>query len=128
MAFPPLDRHHLNNPPTLKSETISVNKESFFNAPVCTTECASDLALNKTTDAKLPPNTADTSPYEYVTTALYPECALSVPESDAPLRLCDDKNWGSACTTSDPTQVNSCFGVPLYRQWLNNGETQGLLQ
>jgi hypothetical protein len=52
----------VNNPPTLKSETISVNKESFFNAPVCTTECASDLALNKTTDAKLPPNTADTSP------------------------------------------------------------------
>jgi len=115
----------VNNPTPPRSETISVNKEPFFNAPVCTSECASDLPLP---DAKLPPNTANTSPYEYVTTALYPECALRVPDSNAPVRFCTDGNWGSGCTTSDPTQVNSCVGVPLYRQWLTDGEAAGLKQ
>ncbi|HZP44207.1 MAG TPA: G8 domain-containing protein [Candidatus Binataceae bacterium] len=118
----------VNNPPTLKSETISVNKENFFNAPVCTAECASDLALNPTGDAKLPPNTANTSPYEYVTAAVFPECALTVPDSGAPVRFCADGNWGSACTTSDPSQNNACVGLPLYRQYLNAGETAGLAQ
>ncbi len=112
----------------LKSETISVNKESFFNAPICTHECASDLPLNPRKDAKLSPNTADTSPYEYVTASIYPECALSVPDSKAPVRFCEDRNWGSGCTTSDPTQLNSCVGIPLYRQWLTDGETAGLAQ
>src|ERR1700730_602352 len=112
----------------LKSETISVNKERFFNAPICTHECASDLPLNPTKDAKLPPNTADTSPYEYVTASIYPECALSVPDSKAPVRFCEDHNWGSGCTTSDPTQLNSCVGIPMYRQWLTDGEIAGLAQ
>jgi hypothetical protein len=122
----------VNNPPTPKTETISVNKEPFFNAPVCTSECSSDLALNPTKDAKLPPNSANTSPYEYVTTALFPECALSVPLPPPgvtePIRFCADTNWGSGCTTSDPTQLNYCVGIPLYRQWLTNGENTGLAQ
>ncbi|MBY0274123.1 hypothetical protein K2Z84_02185 [Candidatus Binatia bacterium] len=99
-------------------ETISVNKEPFFDAPVETPECASDLPLNATSDAKCAPATAKTSPYEYVTTAIYPECALSVADSDAPLRKCDPYVWGSNCTTSDPSQVNSCVGVNMYRQLL----------
>ncbi|MFN8603017.1 MAG: hypothetical protein U0842_21325 [Candidatus Binatia bacterium] len=99
-------------------ETISVNKEPFFDAPVETLECASDLPLNKAADAKCAPATAKTSPYEYVTTAIYPECALAVPDSDAPLRKCDPYVWGSNCTTSDPSQVNSCVGVNMYRQLL----------
>ena len=123
----------VNNPPTLKSETISVNKESFFNAPTCSPECASDLALNATGDAKLAPNTANTSPYEYVTTALFPRCALDVPLPPPntvvpPLRLCEDKKWGSACTTSDPAQSDNCLGVPLYRQYLLDNEQAGTAQ
>jgi hypothetical protein len=118
--------------PTPVSETLSVNKESFFNAPVCTYECASDVATNPTHDAKLPPNTADTSPYEYVTASIFPECALSVPlpppNVAVPVRFCEDLNWGSGCTTSDPTQVNSCVGMPMYRQYLTDGETAGLAQ
>ena len=107
-------------------ETISVNKEPFFDAPVETPECASDLPLNATDDAKCAPNTAKTSPYEYVTTAIFPECALDVPDSDAPLRKCEPYTWGSNCTTSDPTQVNSCVGVPIYRQLrLSSGDDLG---
>lgn len=109
-------------------ETISVNKEDFFDAPIETPECASDAPLNPGMDAKCAPNTAKTSPYEYITASIFPECALQVPETKAPLRLCADGNWGNACTTSDPTQVNSCVGVPLYRQYLISGETPGLKQ
>ena len=118
--------------PTPLSETLSVNKESFFNAPVCTYECASDVPANPTKNARLQPNTADTSPYEYVTASIYPECADSVPLPKpgeiVPIRFCKDKNWGSGCTTSDPKQVNSCVGIPLFRQYLTDGETAGLAQ
>jgi hypothetical protein len=109
-------------------ETISVNKEAFFDAPIETPECASDLPLNATKDAKCAPNTAKTSPYEYVTTAIFPECALDVPDSDAPLRKCEPYTWGSACTTSDPSQVNSCVGVNIYRQLLLDSESQSRSQ
>jgi hypothetical protein len=53
---------------------------------------------------------------------------LAVPDSDAQLRLCADKNWGSACSTADPSQGNFCYGVPIYRQWLNANEKQGFDQ
>ena len=43
-------------------KTISVNEDSFFDAPVETIECASD-------------ETVKTSPYDYVTTVVYPDCA-----------------------------------------------------
>jgi hypothetical protein len=115
----------VNSPKKIpKTETISVNNEPFFNAPVETPECASDLALNPTGDAKLPPNTAKTSPYEYVTTAIYPECAGPVPEQPG-LRFCPDGNWGSDCTTSDPNQDNTCVGIPLYRQFITTAEQGG---
>jgi hypothetical protein len=110
-----------------KTETISVNKENFFDAPIETPECASDLALNSNGDAKCPPNTAKTSPYEYVTAALYPECALTVPNSKVEVRECADGNWGSACTTSAP-QSGGCIGVPIYRQYLTDNEMPGLAQ
>lgn len=122
----PLPTPTPSTPP--KGETLSVNKESFFNAPICTYECASDVPSNPTKDAKLPPNTANTSPYEYVTASIYPECALDVPNSKAVVRFCADQNWGSGCTTSDPTQPNSCVGIPIYRQLLTDGETAGLKQ
>ena len=45
-------------------KTISVNNDSFFNAPTEETECESD-------------NTAKTSPYDYVTSVVYPACAIN---------------------------------------------------
>jgi hypothetical protein len=70
--------------------TISVNQDSFFDAPVETAECASDIT------AEVPPGTAKTSPYDYVTTAIYPACGAGC------------ANWGVDCTNP------SCYGVPLY--------------
>lgn len=104
------------------NETISVNKETFFNAPTEAWECASDYPINAQGDAKCLPATAKTSPYEYVSTAIYPECAKTVPDSSAPVRYCADGNWGSSCTSSPPD--NGCLGVPIYRQLLLSGEKQ----
>jgi len=44
--------------------TISVNEDPFFKAPVEAIECLSDL-------------TAKTSPYDYVTSVVYPGCAVA---------------------------------------------------
>jgi cell migration-inducing and hyaluronan-binding protein len=86
-------------------QTISVNEDAFFSAPVETSECAS----SKATDAgdntaataacslpktNVPPATARTSPYDYVTTAVH---AVS---------------WEPTCS------YPNCYGVPLYRQYL----------
>jgi cell migration-inducing and hyaluronan-binding protein len=118
--------------PSVPAETISVNQEKFFNAPVETTECATDVAANKTADAMCPPATAKTSPYEYVTAALYPECALSVKlpppnQPQPPLATCEDASWGSTCSNPPGTGVGSgsCVGVPLYRQLLTSTEAAG---
>jgi hypothetical protein len=117
----------VKSPDKPKSETISVNKEDFFTAPTETPECASDVAANSTGNPKCAPNTAKTSPYEYVTTSIYPECALSVPDSSILVRKCADDSWGSACSNSPPIE-GGCVGVPLYRQLLTSGEVEGLKQ
>jgi hypothetical protein len=126
----------INKPdvPKPKSETISVNKEAFFDAPTETPECSSDLPLNATNDAKCPPNTAKTSPYEYVTASLYPECALTAPSptKEMPLSACKLNNevtWGSACSDSPVgSPILGCAGVPLYRQLIAKNEPVGLNQ
>ena len=83
---------------------VSVNDDTFFNAPVETAECASAIGANakpenacKSPDRQ-PPQTAKTSPYEYVSTVVYhpPVNAGGV--------------WDQNC--SNP----NCYGVPLYRQ------------
>jgi cell migration-inducing and hyaluronan-binding protein len=114
-------------PDPQKTETISVNKEDFFDAPSETAECASDVAANPDANPKCAPNTAKTSPYQYVTTAVYPECALSVPNSNDLVRKCADDSWGSACSTSPPI-TGGCLGIPIYRQLLKNDEHVGLKQ
>ncbi|HKV53835.1 MAG TPA: G8 domain-containing protein [Candidatus Binataceae bacterium] len=115
------------NPPH-KTETISVNEQDFFDAPFETPECSSDLALNATADAKCPPNTAKTSPYEYLSAVVFPECALNV-GGDGPLRMCNDAyaNWGSNCENASG-QSFGCAGVNIYRQLLTQGESPGLQQ
>jgi len=90
--------------------TISVNEDPFFNAPVEGIECESD-------------GTAKTSPYEYVTTAVFPACG-SIPEppncNPAPnctsncCETCEDWNASAA----DP----NTYGVPMYRQCVTREE------
>jgi len=75
---------------------------NFFNAPVITNECASSVPGET--------STVNTSPYEYVTTAVFPACAAT--------GSCG-VNWGQACTS----QI--CYGLPLYRTYLTDSEFTG---
>ena len=55
-------------------ETLSVNEDVFFRAPKVTPECASDKHYNDLKDLTGKPATAITSPYQYATTAIFPDC------------------------------------------------------
>jgi hypothetical protein len=82
--------------------TISVNQDPFFNAPVEASECASDVVTAKTSTAK-------TSPYDYVTTVVYPGCAIT--------GSCNQQSeWSGECSNE------VCYGVPLYRQYVTATE------
>jgi len=89
-------------------ETVSVNDDSFFNAPVETAECASAIGANAKPEnackpqSTQPPQTAKTSPYEYVSTVVYHKLVAGV--------------WDKDC--SNP----NCYGIPLYRQNLTEQE------
>lgn len=89
--------------------SISVNEDPFFSAPYQTAECASNIgvgAQSAPTPAPTPAPpaaTVDTSPYEYVTAAVYPK--------GGPLG-----EWAVACTTPD------CTGIPLYREYQTGTE------
>ncbi len=111
-----------------EGETISVNLDPFFTAPVEAPECKSFNI--KTTSGSETGGTAKTSPYQYLSTVVYPACVLEkdcgghcsidnkgcardedcavIPSK--PLQTCLDSKWGKDC--SDP----SCYGVPLSRQ------------
>ncbi|MBV8629280.1 MAG: hypothetical protein JOZ83_00035 [Silvibacterium sp.] len=82
--------------------SISVNKDAFFNAPLFTPECSSSSPGGTYQDNA----TADTSPYQYVSTVIYPDCTTG--------GGCG--NWGPECTNQ------SCYGVPLFRHYLTNDE------
>jgi hypothetical protein len=124
-------------------DTISVNEDPFFNAPVATPECDSNVKVSPNNacvapPATMPTPTARTSPYDYVTTIVYPDCAVT----DLSLSAC-----GSYPTYVPPTVVYGpppanlkytkftnqlgrggawsqdcagpyCFGLKLYRQLL----------
>jgi hypothetical protein len=91
------------------SKTIAVNQDHFFGAPVEAIQCASE-------------NTSKTSPYDYVSTVVYPRCA-TLPESDSNRCALDpgtnpDKtpkpnphkgDWDLACSNEH------CWGIPLHR-------------
>jgi hypothetical protein len=109
------------NPITQQNDpTISVNKDAFFSVPLETAECSSDI------DNVMPPPlgtdcpykdgnghpnpalcaTANTSPYEYVTTVAFPNTTDGVSISD----------WSRSCGDYH------CYGVPLYREDRNYNE------
>ncbi|MFO1325182.1 MAG: G8 domain-containing protein [Burkholderiales bacterium] len=90
---------------TGRVKSVSVNNDSFFTAPVEEPECESD-------------NTAKTSPYDYVTSVIYPKCATNNTCCPAG-QTCEEPNklnwfWAQPCTAPN------CYGVPIYRQLLTN--------
>jgi hypothetical protein len=109
-------------------ETISVNEDTFFDAPTVTVECASDIH-DQGKPATGPPGTANTSPYEYITAATIAKCGINKAgcRVNLPVKMdCDKSNmnqycaWGDQCSAgSGPT---ACYGVPLYRQYLTDQE------
>jgi hypothetical protein len=97
----------LNDPQP--APTISVTKDTYFNAPLITDECSSGQPDPYTQKGK--GATVDTSPYEYLTTALVAECARRNPDKHD----CAG-NWLNECTNP------RCYGVPLYRQSITQAE------
>jgi hypothetical protein len=93
---------------TNQGATISVNQDEFFDAPTETLECRSG-------EPTIAEGTAKTSPYEYVTTVLYPECARTAPILPDSA-TCATGDWTKACTNP------ACYGVPLYRLLLTPEE------
>jgi hypothetical protein len=117
--------------------TISINEDVFFGAPVETPECKGNLGVSPSlacSKAKPPtPSTARTSPYDYIVTVVAPGCSQNDPPLDPkypegkrrfPYGRCGDdpvhgfggQRWSSRCSTQD------CYGVPLYRQLLTNDD------
>jgi hypothetical protein len=98
----------------LKRPSISINEDPFFrSAPGKNDkpECLSDInILPISADGDV--GTARTSPYEWLTTGIFADCALD---------QCFDPNdqkghWWIACTNQ------RCRGVPLYREYLTTAE------
>jgi len=91
---------------TGNQQTVSVNNDRFFTAPTEEVECESD-------------NTAKTSPYDYVTSVVYPSCALTNScclqgypcDKDPVVRW-----WDQACSTEE------CYGVKMFRQFRINAQ------
>jgi len=90
------------------SQTISVNDDPYFTAPVQTAECLSNKAVVPanacTPAANRNQPAARTSPYEHLTTAIVPETTGTA-------------NWGQTCTNQ------FCSGVRIYRQYLTGNDT-----
>ncbi len=99
------------------NNTISVNEDPFFSAPIETAECKSNINVNPSQACNASPTagvvpTAKTSPYDYVTTVIIPDCAKSgvcAPDKNP--------NWSEDCAGP------FCYGVPIYRQFLTGSNT-----
>ena len=64
--------------------TISINPDQFFSAPVETPECLSNIGVQPSKTCgitRLTLETATTSPYDYVTTAIIAGCGWTAPAS-----------------------------------------------
>jgi len=98
----------------------------FFHAPVQTPECLSDVDVTPAhaTDVMNYPGTAVTSPYDYVTTVVFPKCAEGAkPNCSGATRQPNNlpgNFWDSNCGNQ------TCYGVPLYRENILSGETSAV--
>ena len=114
--------------------TISINEDVFFGAPVETAECKGNFGVSPSLacpKAKPPtPSTARTSPYDYIVTVVAPGCSQNdppkKPDGETPYgygRCGDNPDNGSGGTRWSSDCANpSCYGVPLYRQLLTSDE------
>ena len=109
-------------------KTISLNQDPFFSAPLQVPECLSmkEVLPGNSACAKPPEQlsrylpTARTSPYEHVSLAMAPECAINTTDPKARCGSADFGGiWSRAC--GEPR----CFGVRLYRQYLTDGAAVG---
>lgn len=124
--------------------TISVNPDQFFSAPVETPECLSNIGVHPSDKTcgitRLTLETATTSPYDYVTTAIIAGCGVDGPGKLNPGRCGDmtrfvangdrvEESSGRAGIWSQECTNPACYGVPLYRQFLTgNDGTNGQLR
>lgn len=96
-------------------ETISISEDAYFNAPLTTPECLSDVVVTPYVKPE-PPSTARTSPYQWITTAIIADC-----DKDKKNRVQGCRRpttmWASDCGNS------KCRGVPLYREYVTTAET-----
>jgi hypothetical protein len=109
---------NISEPPT-ERPSISVTKATFNNAPVTTDECASgQLSFNKTPVEPTANGTGDatvnTSPYEYMSLAVFRGSTQSQNDSNPSPGVYG--KWNADCGNS------TCYGVPLYRQYLTAAE------
>jgi hypothetical protein len=103
-------------------ETLSINEDKFFRAPNVVPECSSDK--HYTMDQRGAPATAITSPHEYLTTAIIPDCVRTPDVCITGDNPCTKWDYRSECG-KDPNdgQRNWTFngahvyGVPLFRQY-----------
>lgn len=124
--------------------TVSVNEDPFFSAPIQTAECRSNLGVGPDSacaGGKKPQTqpTARTSPYDYVTTVIYPECALKTSQfaglneaacgSQTTLTQFDSlpglrvsTHPGRGGMWSRECGSGYCTGVPLFRQYLTGDD------
>ena len=100
-------------------ETLSINLDPFFRAPKVVPECSSDK--HSTTDQRGEPATAITSPYEYVSTAIIPDCGLrSVTDKCLDPPKCDKIEKLAQCGEAPDGQrywtwsCTHCYGVPFF--------------
>lgn len=103
--------------PTMRP-TISINEDDYFNAPLTTAECLSDIDVRPPVPMDQP-FTARTSPYEWLTTAIIADCAIV--QKVGPAQCFDPSvdlymKWSIPCTNSH------CRGVPLFREYLTDSE------
>ena len=101
--------------------SVSVNQDAFFHAPLQTPECLSDVDVtpaNSVTDPKTYGGTAVTSPYDYVSTVVFPNCAASGNKCASENEAGSLSPWSVDCTNEN------CYGVPLYRENLIPGEIE----
>jgi len=98
--------------------SISINEDDYFNAPLITPECLSDVDVTPTAPPTQP-YTARTSPYEWLSTAMIADCAI-VQKVGA--TQCFDPSIDLYMKWSIPCTNSQCRGVPLYREYLTDGE------
>ena len=98
--------------------TISINEDDYFNAPLTTPECLSDIDVTPNAPANQP-FTARTSPYEWLSTAIIADCAIVQKVADS---QCFNSNTDLFMRWSIPCTNPFCRGVPLFREYLTVSE------